>query len=115
MSDFVVVGLLLFRCCFLVVCVCLCVALALLMRVSSDQRVSDLLFHCSCKVVDVSSFVVRVVLILRIVVTCLLCVFVLLSCSCVVVELLLFVFCLCVVIGIHSLYIVANVVSALLL
>ena len=97
MFGFVVVVLLLFRCCLLGVCVCLCVALALLMRVSFDQFVFDVLFHCSCNVVDVSSFVVRVVLILRIVVTCLLCVFVLLSCSCFVVELLLFVVCMCVV------------------
>ena len=86
MFGFVVVVLLLFRCCLLGVCVCLCVALALLMRVSFDQFVFDVLFHCSCNAVDVSSFVVRVVY-----------VFVLLSCSCFVVELLLFVVCLCVV------------------
>ena len=86
MFGFAVVVLLLFRCCLLGVCFCLCVAIALLMRVSFDQFVYDLLFHCSCNVVDVSSFVVRGVY-----------VFVLLSCSCFVVELLLFVVCLCVV------------------
>ena len=71
MSGFVVVVLLLFSCCLRGVCFCLCVALALLMRVSFDQLVSDVLFHCSCKVVDVSSFVVRVVFVFRIVATCL--------------------------------------------
>ena len=61
MFGFVVVVFLLFRCCLLGVCVCLCVALALIMLVSFDQRVFVSLFHCSCNVVGVSLFVVRVV------------------------------------------------------
>ena len=67
----VVVVLLEFVIRFLWFVFCLCVALALLMRVSFDQLVYDVLFHCSCKVVDFSSFVVRVVFVFRIVATCL--------------------------------------------
>ena len=70
MSAFVVVFLV-FCCCIIVVCVCLCVALALIMLVSFDQRVFVSLFHCSCNVVGVSLFVVRVVFVFRVVVTCL--------------------------------------------
>ena len=64
---------LVYRSCFVVVLllsVFVCVAIALLMLVSFDQVVSVVLFHCSCNVVDVSFFVVRVVFAFRIVVTC---------------------------------------------